>query len=59
MLGKIKEFGIKEALRVKEEVDREVLHQWAAERLDAIGCRRVEKDTFWYEIDEQKFEDKS
>lgn len=59
VLGKIKELGFKAALRVKESVNREELHTWTDERLEVIGCRRVEKDTFWYEIDEKKIAEKS
>ncbi|BBO74701.1 hypothetical protein DSCW_21180 [Desulfosarcina widdelii] len=58
VLGRIKEMGFAMALRVKETVNREELHTWTDERLDLIGCRRVEKDQFWYEIDEKKIADK-
>lgn len=59
ILGAIKELGFNAALRKKESVNREELHTWPDERLDVIGCRRVEKDTFWYEIDEKKVADKA
>jgi phage host-nuclease inhibitor protein Gam len=59
ILGTIKEMGFKTALRVKESVNREELHTWPDERLDVVGCRRVDKDTFWYEIDEKKVADKA
>lgn len=46
--------AFKEAIRVKEEPDREVMSQWPDERLELVGCQRKEKDTFWLEIDEEK-----
>ena len=59
ILGTIKEMGLKAALRIKESVNKEELHTWPDERLDVIGCRRVDKDAFWYEIDEKKVADKA
>ncbi len=53
VLGKIKEMKFAKALRIKETVNKDELHQWPDERLGLIGARRVEKDTFWYEVDEE------
>lgn len=53
ILARIKEHGFAEALRTREEVNREELHGWPEERLAQVGARRVEKDSFWYEINEQ------
>ena len=58
VLASIKEFKFKSAIRTKESVNKEELHSWPDERLDVIGCRRMNKDSFWYEIDEQKVSDK-
>ena len=57
VLGLIKDLKFKAALRVKESVNKEELHTWPDERLEVIGCRRVDKDAFWYEIDQEKIAD--
>ena len=54
VLGKIEELGFSEAVRVKKDVDREALRTWPDERLELVGARRVEKDTFWYEVKEEE-----
>lgn len=54
VLGKLKELAFKEAIRVKEEPDREVMSQWPDERLELVGCQRREKDTFWLEINDEE-----
>jgi len=59
VLGTIKRLGFKAAVRSKEMVNKEELHTWPDSRLDLIGCRRVEKDSFWYEVDEEKIADKA
>ncbi|MBF0628899.1 MAG: host-nuclease inhibitor Gam family protein [Magnetococcales bacterium] len=50
VLEKIKELGIPEALRVREDVNREALRGWSEERLKLLGVRRVEKDLFWFAL---------
>jgi len=40
----------KAAVRLKEEVNRDVLKEWPEERLLTVGARIVEKDTFYYEL---------
>lgn len=52
VLGKLRELAFKEAIRIKEEPDKEVMSTWPSERLDLVGCEKKEKDTFWYEVDE-------
>lgn len=54
VLGKLKELAFKEAIRTKEEPDREIMSQWPDERLELVGCQRREKDTFWLEINEEE-----
>jgi phage host-nuclease inhibitor protein Gam len=54
VLGKLKELRFHEAVRVKEAVDKDELRSWPDERLESVGARRVQKDTFWYEINAQK-----
>lgn len=57
ILDKIKSLATKEkgdpftaAIRVKEEVDRDVLKTWPEERLTEVGARIVQKDAFFYEL---------
>ncbi|MBF0261068.1 MAG: host-nuclease inhibitor Gam family protein, partial [Magnetococcales bacterium] len=54
VLGKLKELAFYEAIRVKEECNKEVLHEWPDERLAAVCARRVEKDVFWYELKKEE-----
>lgn len=49
ILEALKNFGLTEAITVKESVNRDVLRDWPDERLETVGARRVEKDVFWYE----------
>jgi phage host-nuclease inhibitor protein Gam len=59
VLETIKQMGFKKAIRTKESVNKEELHDWPDDRLDVIGARRVKKDTFWYEINEQKLSEEA
>lgn len=52
ILEKLKSLGFSTAVRVKEDVNREELHNWPDERLKMVGARRVKKDVFWYEVNE-------
>ncbi len=52
VLNKLQELRLTQAIRVREDVNREELRSWPDERLELIGARRVEKDAFWYELDE-------
>ncbi len=49
VLGKLKELAFKEAVRIREDVDKEVMSTWPNERLDIVGVKRIEKDEFFYE----------
>jgi len=42
------------AIRVKEELNRDVLREWPEERLETVGARIAEKDTFFYELNTQE-----
>lgn len=53
VLGRIKELKFTEAIRTKEDVNREVLQTWPDERLVLVGAKRVEEDTFWIELKEE------
>lgn len=59
VLEKLKALGFKDGIRVKESVDKEELKKWTDEKLALVGVRRVPKDDFWYEIDEEKIAEKA
>ncbi len=54
VLSRLREFAFGDAIRVKEEPDKEVMKGWPIERLELVGCEKQERDRFWYEIDEVK-----
>ena len=54
ILGRLKELAFTDAVRVKEEPDKEAMSQWPDERLELVDCERRQKDTFWFELDEEK-----
>jgi len=56
VLGKLKELGLSAGIRTKEDVDKEHLRTWPEERLALIGCRNIEKDSFWYEVKEEEIQ---
>ncbi|GAB6035852.1 host-nuclease inhibitor Gam family protein [Fundidesulfovibrio butyratiphilus] len=45
------------AIRVKQDVNRDVLKDWPEERLEAVGARIVTKDTFYYELEKQEIKE--
>ncbi|MEW6264930.1 MAG: host-nuclease inhibitor Gam family protein [Thermodesulfobacteriota bacterium] len=49
-LGRLKELGWREAIRVAESVNRSVVEKWNAGRLAAIGAGRREVVRFAYEV---------
>jgi phage host-nuclease inhibitor protein Gam len=50
VLGRLRQYGFRDAIRTKEEVDKEVMSSWPNERLGVCGVQRVEKDEFFYEV---------
>jgi hypothetical protein len=51
--------AVMEAIGTKEEINKEEMSGWPAERLDLVGARRVEKDQFWYEVNCDNIADKT
>lgn len=49
-LEKLHQFGFKDAIRVKEEPNKEVMMGWPDERLETVGVKRQQSDTFFIEI---------
>ena len=56
ILEKVKSLGLTQAVRIKEEVNKETLQEWPDERLEAVGARRVSEDKFWCEVDQAALE---
>ena len=54
VLGRLKKLDFKNAIRIKEEPDKDVMAQWPDERLSQVEVERKQKDTFWFEINEEK-----
>lgn len=52
VLGVLTTMRCREAVRVKEEVDKEVLATWPEERLATVGVYIKKEDTFFYELDQ-------
>lgn len=52
VLGNLEEMGFLEAVRTRKDPDKEILRTWSAEKLQLIGCKIQDKDTFWYEVNE-------
>lgn len=57
VLGLLKDMKFPAAIRTKEDVNKEELQSWPAERLELVGARRVDKDQFWYEVNQEKIAD--
>lgn len=51
VLEKVKELGL-DAIRVKEEVDKEKLKAMTPEKIASVGCKIVQSDDFFYELNE-------
>lgn len=54
ILGRLEELGLSDAIRITKQVNKEEMRTWPDERLELVGARRVEKDTFWYEIKDEE-----
>lgn len=59
VLERLKELGHDDAIRKVESVDKEELKKWTDEKLATVLVRRVPKDDFWYEIDEERIAEKA
>lgn len=52
-LQRMKDHGLPEGIRTKEELDKDAVRGWPAERLALVGLTRQEKDTFFVELKEE------
>ncbi len=50
VLEKLRELGLKEAIKVVEHVRWDVIEGWDDEKLEMIGTRRKKKESFEYEL---------
>ncbi|MBI4776692.1 MAG: host-nuclease inhibitor Gam family protein [Deltaproteobacteria bacterium] len=58
VLDRVRSLGLVEAVRVREDLDREALHRWSDEKLMEVGAGRMELETFWYELSRDSVSDK-
>lgn len=54
VLGRLKDLAFLEAIRTREEPNRDVMREWPEERLSLVGARRTEKDVYWHELKEEQ-----
>ncbi len=50
ILGKLKEQGLQEGIRVKESVNKEALLEWDNDKLEKVGAKRKTEDKFGYDL---------
>lgn len=53
-LERLKNAGLPEGIRIKEELDKDVMRGWPEERLHLVGLQRQEKNLFFVELKEEK-----
>ena len=56
VLGVLKERGMTNCIRIKEEVDKEALRTLGPNTLADVGCKLVQEDGFFYELNETELE---
>jgi phage host-nuclease inhibitor protein Gam len=49
VLERLKDLGLREGIRQKEEVNKDVLRDWPEEKLALVGMKRDQKDLFFCE----------
>ena len=59
VLEKLRDFGFTEAIKTKESVDKEAMREWPEERLASVGMKRVEKDTFYIELNQEEISEQA
>lgn len=50
VLEKLKDYGMTEAVKVKESVNKEAMREWSDEKLSTVGMRRNVADQFFIDI---------
>lgn len=56
VLGVLRERGMTNCIRIKEEVDKEALRTLGPNTLADVGCKLVQEDGFFYELNETELE---
>lgn len=51
-LERLHQFGFLEGIRTKEEVNRDAMTDWTAEKLETVGLRRQKSDGFFVDVKE-------
>lgn len=54
VIKQLKHLKLNECIKVKEDVDKSKLKTYPEEILKAVGAQRIEDDTFYYELNNQK-----
>ena len=54
VLGRCKALGFHGAVRIKEELNKDEMRTWPAERLQQVGAKLEEKDVFAYELKQEE-----
>lgn len=49
-LERLRQYGLLDGIRIKEEINKETALGWPDERLELVGLRRQQADTFFIEI---------
>lgn len=57
VLERLERGNYDQAVRVKKEVDKDVLRTFSEDELSEVGARLVDKDTFWYELKQEQLVD--
>lgn len=56
VLGVLKERGMTNCIRIREEVDKEALRTLGPNTLADVGCKLTQEDAFFYERNEAELE---
>ena len=56
VLQALRDTGLRQCIRTKEEPDKEALKALSPEHLRELGCKVVQEDTFFYEIADQELQ---
>ena len=56
VLQSLRDNGLHDCIRVKEEVDKEAMKGLTPEHLKDLGCKVVQEDVFFYELSEQELQ---
>lgn len=52
-LDRLHKFGFVEGIRTKEEINRDAMTDWTAEKLETVGLRRQKSDGFFVDVKEE------